>query len=351
MPTTDTPSLSTLAELGGTELIDAAIATLGVTGVHPAGKAHRGIADPNKARSHLPDDAEESAAEPDSSPDEAASPADQKPSLDTLVEHIRSLTVAKGSTAEGEHPNPNPLPKGEGNKEKKEHFVPQEPKSFHAAGLNDNLVEALTLKFLMARGDCTGREIADQLKLPFLLVDELLRRLKSEQLLGYRGGASMNDFVYQLTDVGRERAKRYWNHSTYFGAAPVSLEDYVASVKAQSLVGQQTTAEHLRKAFGDLVLGQKMLDRLGPAVNSGRGLFLFGAAGNGKTSIAERVTLRVRPGDLGAPSHGHRRRNHAGLRSGRPRRDAAGAVRRRLRPSQDRPSLGPHPPAHDHRRR
>jgi hypothetical protein len=171
------------------------------------------------------------------------------------------------------------------------HFVPQEPKSFRAAGLNDSLVEALTLKFLMARGDSTGREVADQLKLPFLLVDELLRELRSAQLIGHRGGASINDFVYQLTDLGRERAKRYWNHSTYFGAAPVSLEDYIASVKAQSLAAQQTTADDLRRAFGGLALSQRMLDRLGPAVNSGRGLFLFGAAGNGKTSIAERVTL------------------------------------------------------------
>ncbi len=290
MPTTDTPSLSSLAELGGTELIDAAIATLGIAGTQPAGKAPRGIAEPKKVRSNSPDDAEESATESVLTPTDSAPTAEEKPSLDALVDRIRSLTVAKGSTAEGEHPNPNPLPKGEGTKPQRKHFVPQEPKSFQEAGLNDSLVEALTLKFLMARGDATGREIADQLKLPFLLVNELLRGLKSEQLVGYRGGASMNDFVYQLTDVGRERAKRYWNHSTYFGAAPVSLEDYVASVKAQSLVGQQTTVEHLRRAFGDLVLSQKMLDRLGPAVNSGRGLFLFGAAGNGKTSIAERVT-------------------------------------------------------------
>jgi predicted ATPase with chaperone activity len=142
----------------------------------------------------------------------------------------------------------------------------------------------------MARGDSTGRDVADQLKLPFLLIDELLRGLKADQLVAYRGGATMNDFLYALTDLGRERARRYWNHCTYFGAAPVSLEDYVTSVKAQSLTGQQTTAAHLREAFGDLSLSQKMLDRLGPAVNSGRGLFLFGAAGNGKTSIAERVT-------------------------------------------------------------
>ena len=46
----------------------------------------------------------------------------------------------------------------------------------------------------------------------------------------------------------------------------------------------------LQRAFSDLLVNQKMLRRLGPAVNSGRGLFLFGAPGNGKTSIAERIT-------------------------------------------------------------
>lgn len=169
-------------------------------------------------------------------------------------------------------------------------FIPQEPQSFRAAGLNDSIVESLALKHLLARGDSTGREVADQLKLPFILVDELLRALKTEQLVVYRAAAPMNNYLYQLSDLGRERAKRYWSHCTYFGAAPVSLEDYIHSVKAQSLANQPTTAERLQQAFGDLVLSQQMLDRLGPAMNSGRGLFLFGAPGNGKTSIAERVT-------------------------------------------------------------
>ena len=65
-------------------------------------------------------------------------------------------------------------------------FVPQEPKSFRAAGLNDSLVESLALKHLLARGDSTGREMADQLKLPFILLDELLRGLKNDQLVVYR---------------------------------------------------------------------------------------------------------------------------------------------------------------------
>lgn len=171
-----------------------------------------------------------------------------------------------------------------------ERFVPIEPKSFRSAGLTDSEVEALVLKFLLARGDVSGRDITDQVKLPFVLVNELLRELKDSQLVVHRGSAPMNDFRYQLSDLGRERARRLSQHCTYFGSAPVALDDYIASVKAQSLAGQHPTAEDLHQAFYGLLLGQHMLDCLGPAINSGRGLFLFGPPGNGKTSIAERIT-------------------------------------------------------------
>lgn len=169
-------------------------------------------------------------------------------------------------------------------------FIPREPASIRQAGLTDSEVEALILKYLLARGDCTGREISDQVKLPFVLLEPLLRQLKYDQLLVYRGAAPMNDYVYQLTDLGRERARRFMDHCTYYGSAPVSLADYVASVKAQSLEKQHPSAEDLQRAFEDILISERMLRRLGPAINSGRGLFLYGAAGNGKTTIAERVT-------------------------------------------------------------
>lgn len=171
-----------------------------------------------------------------------------------------------------------------------ERFVPIEPKSFRAAGLTDSEVEALVLKFLLARGDASGREIAKQVKLPFVMLGELLRELKDSQLVVHRGSAPMNDFQYQLSDLGRERGRRYSQHCTYFGSAPVSLDDYITGVKAQSLAGQHPTPDDLQRAFRGLLLGQRILDRLGPAINSGRGLFLFGPSGNGKTSIAERIT-------------------------------------------------------------
>lgn len=174
--------------------------------------------------------------------------------------------------------------------EASDEFVPQDPASIRDAGLSDSEVESLVLKYLLSRGDCTGRDVADQIKLPFILLDPLLRQLKYDQLLVYRGAAPMNDYVYQLTDLGRERARRLMDHCTYFGSAPVSLMDYVQSAKAQSLEKQHPSHDDLKRAFEDILVSERMLRRLGPAINSGRGLFLYGAAGNGKTTIAERIT-------------------------------------------------------------
>ena len=75
-------------------------------------------------------------------------------------------------------------------------------------GLSESEVEALVLKLLLSRGDLVGRDIADHIRLPFVLIDELLRQLKRDQLVVYRGSAAMNDYLYQLTDLGRERARR-----------------------------------------------------------------------------------------------------------------------------------------------
>ena len=169
-------------------------------------------------------------------------------------------------------------------------FIPAEPKTFREARLTESEVESLILKYLLNRGDASGHSIAEQVKLPFALVEPLLYQMKTDRLVTHKGAASMNDYVYQCTDIGRERGRRLWEHCTYFGSAPVALEEYITSVEAQTIQEQHPTVEDLKRAFKDLLIEPTMLRRLGPAINSGRGLFLFGAPGNGKTSIAERVT-------------------------------------------------------------
>jgi hypothetical protein len=170
-------------------------------------------------------------------------------------------------------------------------FVPLEPESIYEAGFTDSEVEALILKYLNARSEASGRDVTEQIKLPFRLIDPLLHSMKTDRLVGHKGAALVNDYVYQLTELGRERARKLAEQCTYFGAVPVTLEDYNKGVAAQSITLQQPTEDDLRRAFRDLLISPRMLRRLGPAINSGRGLFLYGPPGNGKTSIAERITI------------------------------------------------------------
>jgi hypothetical protein len=201
--------------------------------------------------------------------------------LNRILDRINNLTDSEQDTV-GDRSSTNEDQEGD--------FTPIEPVSFVDAGLTDSEVEALIVKFLLGRGEATGRATASQIKMPYLLTESLLMSMKQDRLVAHRGSAPMNDYVYELTDVGRERARKHTSHCTYFGAAPVPLAQYVESVAAQSLTTQHPTIDDLKRAFGDLLISPTMLSRLGPAINSGRGLFLFGAPGNGKTSIAERVT-------------------------------------------------------------
>lgn len=187
-------------------------------------------------------------------------------------------------------PQPMTCKFGEITQDRDQPFIPIAPTSLEGAGLNPSMVEELVCRYLLNRGEASGRQIADQLRLPFRLIDPILNRLKSEQMTVYRGANSVNDYTHSLTDQGRDRARRYNLRTTYYGAAPVQLEEYCQAVKLQSVEGQNPKAADLTNAFKDLLVCKEMLARLGPAINSGRGMFLYGYPGNGKTSIAERVT-------------------------------------------------------------
>ncbi len=169
-------------------------------------------------------------------------------------------------------------------------FRPLPPSSVAQAGLTDAMVDALMFKYLLIAGSATGARIADRIALPHPIIVERLADLKRQQLVGYVGTAVMGDFTYTLTDSGRDRAKRLMDESMYIGAAPVPLSAYCEAVRAQTITAEKPDAGRLREAFSDLLINDRMFATLGPAINSGRGMFLYGFPGNGKTSIAERIT-------------------------------------------------------------
>ncbi len=187
-------------------------------------------------------------------------------------------------------PQGPPAPSGAADNPFNTPFVPPEPQTLEDTGLAQVQIEALAMKYLLALGAATGRQVAQQLQLPFVILEGVLRQMKLDQLVVYLRSAPMGDYLYQLTDLGRERARRYMQECSYHGAAPVPLEDYVHSVAQQSLARERPSQQALHQAFSDLLINPRMFNRLGPAVHSGRGMFLYGAPGNGKTSIAERVT-------------------------------------------------------------
>ena len=150
---------------------------------------------------------------------EASSPAgDEK--LDSLLQRINRLTQGGTGTSAA---SPDEPPVASAADAEANQFVPREPQSLAETGLSPSEIESLIMKLLLSRGDLVGRDIADHIRLPFVMVDELLRQLKRDQLVVYRSSAAMNDYMYQLTDLGRERARRQAEHCSYFGAAPVTL--------------------------------------------------------------------------------------------------------------------------------
>ena len=146
------------------------------------------------------------------------------------VEHLLGGEIADAPepTADGRPAGPAP-------------FRPPCPGTIEETGLSGDEIERLVLKYLLNVGGASGRQCSHQLKLPFTVVDPVVRALKNEQFLTFRGAAEAGDYVYQITDSGRTVAGKHAKECSYFGAAPVPLDQYLEAMAAQSIAGQTAT--------------------------------------------------------------------------------------------------------------
>jgi predicted ATPase with chaperone activity len=215
--------------------------------------------------------------------------------IDALLNRLNGLAGSSSQVPANGSGNLAPVRREEAKPPVPDDFWPKEPTTLSESKVSESMLEELVIKFLMAKGESSIREISNQIGMAFAIIEKIIVRLKQEQLLGYVDQATMNDYICRLTEAGRDRGKRYSDSCTYFGSAPVDFGDYVNSVKAQSITKQHPSEADLTRAFSDLLIDPAMMQKLGPAVNSGRGMFLFGYPGNGKTSIAERITAAFGP--------------------------------------------------------
>lgn len=159
------------------------------------------------------------------------------------------------------------------------------PESVAETGVRQSLLEDLTLKILCLSGPLSLRELAVHTRLSFGVVNELLRRLRSEGLCEVTGMTG-NIPQIAITSPGRSRALEFLAISHYAGAAPVSLDNYRQQVREQSVRHVDVTPPAVERAFAHLVLDAQVLEKLGTALNSGTSIFLYGPSGAGKTTIA-----------------------------------------------------------------
>jgi predicted ATPase with chaperone activity len=159
-------------------------------------------------------------------------------------------------------------------------------------GLSLGAIVDLVVKILYYSAEAPGYQIAESIGLPFTnVLDRAFEGLKNQKAVDVAGttGLGPGGYRYYLTDRGRQIAREALERSAYTGKAPVPLAAYCDAVNAQSIREAAVTQEQLQHAFAGMVLSSDLLVQLGPAINSGRSLLLFGAPGDGKTSIAERV--------------------------------------------------------------
>jgi len=143
------------------------------------------------------------------------------------------------------------------------------------------------------QGYLTGYKIAEEIALPFSgVVDQIMESLKREKLLEVRSsqmGLGEGAYLYAITGLGIARAREALERSQYAGPAPVPLDNYNDSVKRQARGRMTVTNRVMRQVLANLVLSEKAYQTLGPAVNSGTSIFLYGPPGNGKTTIARAI--------------------------------------------------------------
>ena len=183
-------------------------------------------------------------------------------------------------------------------------FVPPPVSRVEDTGLSELWLQDLALKVLYFRGYQTGFKMAEALCLPFAgLVDLLMEALKREKFVEVKTqvGFGEGSYQYGITGAGIARAREALERSQYAGPAPVPIGVYNDAIRRQSRGRPTVHARLMRQALADLVLSDKTFNRIGPAVNSGTSLFLYGPPGNGKTSIARAIGAMILQEDMFIP--------------------------------------------------
>jgi hypothetical protein len=181
--------------------------------------------------------------------------------------------------------------------------IPTAPRTLAESGLGFDQVLQLVVKVLHVSGELSGAALGVRLGLRHSVLEPVLHHLRSTYLCEVQGGGLVGgpSFIYRVSDAGRARAVQLLEQNRYVGAAPVPFSQYEAYMRAfDDQVARRVTRADVDRAMSHLVLSERVLDQIGPAVNGGHSLFVYGPPGNGKTVIAQGVK-NLLDGDIAIP--------------------------------------------------
>jgi len=179
-------------------------------------------------------------------------------------------------------------------------YAPAAPVNVAATGIDRAILLDLALKTAYVLPQFVAEDIAGRMKLPQLVIAELLEQLQGEMLIEVLGHTEHKGYRYVISQRGKERAQRALEVSGYIGPAPVSLDAYTAMFEWLFTQPHHITTDQVKEALSELVLPKEAIEIAGMAVSSGRSLFLSGPSGNGKTSMG-RCLHNVAQGDIWIP--------------------------------------------------
>jgi hypothetical protein len=165
--------------------------------------------------------------------------------------------------------------------------APRAPESLEETGINAEFLSALALKIAFHELQCTTAKVAEEMRLPLGITDQIMQALRREHLISLTAQLGEMNHRYQLLDRGLERVRRLYEVSGYEGPAPVSLDAYTSWMNRQSKTESTVTPQWVQEVLSPLVLPEPTMSALGLSVSSRRSLFLTGPPGNGKTTIAQ----------------------------------------------------------------
>lgn len=171
-------------------------------------------------------------------------------------------------------------------------YVPPSVNRIEDTGLSQLWLQDLALKILYFRGYVTGFKMAEAMALPYAgLSDQILEALKREKYVEVKTqvGIGEGSYQYAITDAGIARAREALERSQYAGPAPVPIAVYNEAILRQSRSRTTVNARIMTNTLESLVLSETTFNQIGPAINSGASIFLYGPPGNGKTSIARAI--------------------------------------------------------------